>query len=90
MNVRYVNSGYFTAEVVPRARSTQTFTFTGNVLGAAEFTLGDISLYTGTFTFPIIGRSSLVDITLKNDSWKPATWLSAEWIGQHSSQPVIP
>jgi hypothetical protein len=88
MNVRYVNSGYFQAEVTADGtRTVQTYKFTGNVVG--QITLGALTVYTGTFSWPVLARSSLVDIELKNNTWKACTWLSAEWLGTFSNQPVI-
>jgi hypothetical protein len=88
MNVRYVNTGYFQAEVTADGtRTVQTYKFTGNVVG--QITLGALTVYTGTFSWPVLARSSLVDIELKNNTWKSCTWLSAEWLGTFSNQPVI-
>ena len=88
-NVRFVNTGYFEAQVTAKARSTQTYAFTGNVLGDANFVLGQLALYTGTFVFPVYARAGLVTISLVNSTWKPATFLSSEWVGMHSKQPVM-
>jgi len=88
-NIRYVDTGYFTCEVQADGRSLQTYTFTGNILGDAAFLLGALTVYTGTFAFPIFSRSSQVTVSLANDSWKPAVWLSSEWVALHSGQPVL-
>jgi len=88
-NVRFVNTGFFQARVSAAARATQVYTFSGAVLGDADFKLGDLVLYTGTFPFPVLAKSSLVTIQLINTTWKPATWLSSEWLALHSGQSVI-
>jgi hypothetical protein len=88
-NLRYVNTGYFQAEVTAKARTVQTYKFTGNVLGDDAFVLGALAVYTGTFVFPVFARSSEVTIALVNNTWKPATFLSSEWVGTFSSQSVI-
>jgi len=88
-NVRYVDTGFFQANVLATARSAQTYKFTGNVLGNIRMELGALNLYTGTFVFPVVARSSLVAISLSNATWKPSIWLSAQWSGIYSKQAVI-
>jgi hypothetical protein len=79
--VLYDTSGYFRAEVSPDGRGLYTYTYSGKTLGDTSMFLGDISLGTGKFRFPVMGDSTKSQITLLNDSVLPCTIQAAEWEG---------
>jgi hypothetical protein len=80
MAVRFSDTGYFRAEVTATGRSTYTYEYTAQTVG--ELILGDIEIHTGILNFPIQSESSQATIDLVNDSYLPATFQSAEWIGE--------
>lgn len=86
--VRFVDTGYFEAQVTPGGRDTNTYKFTGNSVGLTV--LGELNKYTGTFAFDVYARSGDVVIELVNDTWKPATFLSGSWDGMYSPRAVLP
>jgi len=89
MSVRHFETGNYQVTVKPKARDTQTYTFSGKVLGDSTLVLGQLSRNTGTFKVPLLGRSSQLDITLLNDTWRASSWLSVEWTGLFSGRSVI-
>ena len=79
--IKYENAGFFKVEVTPENRNTSTYEFTGNILGAASSTIGQINLDTGTFRVPIMSKSDRVDIDVKNNTFLPTRLASAEYEG---------
>jgi hypothetical protein len=79
--IKYEDAGFFKVEVTPENRSTSTYEFTGNILGAASSTIGQINLDTGTFRVPIMSKSDRVDIDVKNNTFLPTRLASAEFEG---------
>ncbi|OZA05828.1 MAG: hypothetical protein B7X95_05090 [Methylophilaceae bacterium 17-44-8] len=77
--VLFDRTGYFRAEVKPDGRGDYKYTYTGNTLGDTSLKLGDVTLGTGKFRFPIMGDSSKSTITLVNDSVLPSVFQAAEW-----------
>ena len=79
--IKYEDAGFFKVEVTPENRDTSTYEFTGNILGAASSTIGQINLDTGTFRVPIMSKSDRVDIDIKNNTFLPTRLASAEYEG---------
>ena len=79
--IKYEDAGFFKVQVTPENRSTSTYEFTGNILGAASSTIGQINLDTGTFKVPIMSKSDRVDIDVKNNTFLPTKLASAEYEG---------
>lgn len=82
MALSYVNSGYFRVEVTPPARDTSTYVFSGKRLGVSGLKLGEPSLSSGIFPFPIMADTKGVSIELVNDSPLPSIFQNAEWEGE--------
>lgn len=81
MRVNYADSGYFKVSVDNKGRQPFEYVFTGSTLGDASATLGSPSVKTGTFKFPIMGRSENITIEIHTDNPKPVSLLNAEWEG---------
>ena len=79
--IKYEDAGFFKVEVTPENRSTSIYKFTGNILGTASSTIGQINLDTGTFRVPIMSKSDRVDIDVKNNTFLPTRLASAEYEG---------
>ncbi len=79
--IKYEDAGFFKVEVTPENRSTSIYEFTGNILGTASSTIGQINLDTGTFRVPIMSKSDRVDIDVKNNTFLPTRLASAEYEG---------
>ena len=79
--IKYEDAGFFKVEVTPENRSTSIYEFTGNILGTASSTIGQINLDTGTFRVPIMSKSDRVDIDIKNNTFLPTRLASAEYEG---------
>jgi len=82
--LQYDTSGYFTAECTPTGRSTQTYKYTGNILGATSAVIGEATLGSGVFRFPVMSKSDRFVLELKNDSFLPCRFVSAGWEGMYS------
>ena len=74
----YADSSYFSVEVTPDYRDTNTHVFAGRVLGSA-LTIGEVPLESGEFRFPVFSKANQVTITIKNDSPLPSNLMSAEF-----------
>lgn len=86
MNLQYSDAGYFRIEVTPFRRETYEYVFSGRKLGSARNLIGDISIDSGTFQFPIMARNTEVTIEIVNDSYLPASFLSSEWEAYYSTR----
>jgi hypothetical protein len=85
MSLRYSNTGYLKAEVVPRpGASSYKYIFSGKKLGSIDLVIGTPNISTGTFKFPIGANSSRVTIDITNDSHMPSAVVSAEWNGNYN------
>lgn len=90
MQLHYVDTGYLRLQVTPLYRNTSsyssdptdyTYDFTGKILGAGSFLLGDLQIVDGSFKFPIIADSREAEVKLINDSHLPSVIQSGEWNG---------
>ena len=81
MSLLYDTAGFFQVKVRPFNRGEYTYTFSGSTLGSALTILGDVSVESGRFQFPIMARNTQVGIEIVNDSYLPCYFLSAEWEG---------
>jgi hypothetical protein len=79
--VFYTNTGYFRAEVTPKARDTFKYPFTAKLLGDVSATLGSVSVDSGVFAFPVLTDAATGKVDLVNDSYLPCFFQSAEWEG---------
>ena len=77
--IKYEDTGFFKVEVTPENRDTSTHKFTGQLLGSASSTIGQINLETGTFRVPIMSRADRVDVDVKNNTFLPTKLSSAEY-----------
>ena len=77
--IKYEDTGFFKVEVTPENRDTSTYNFTGQLLGAASSTIGQINLETGTFRVPIMSRADRVNVDVKNNTFLPTQLSSAEY-----------
>tara|TARA_R100001443_G_scaffold18526_1_gene29496 strand:- start:455 stop:3250 length:2796 start_codon:yes stop_codon:yes gene_type:complete len=77
--IKYEDTGFFKVEVTPDNRATSTHEFSGQLLGAASSTIGQVNLETGTFRVPIMSRADRVNVDVKNNSFLPTQLSSAEY-----------
>lgn len=78
-NVSYTNTGYFRAEVTPKARSTYNYVFNGRTVGSPENQLDNYSIDSGYFKFPIMAKSDGVFVEITSTDFRPAEFQSVEW-----------
>ena len=79
MTVQFSRTGYFRAEVTPSSRDTYRYVYSGRVVGSGQNIIGQTSLETGKFDFPIMARNENVTIELVNDKPLPCSFLTGEW-----------
>lgn len=85
--VRYNDTGYLRAEVVPRSGAqTYTYLYSGRTIGAASLVINSPDIGTGTFLFPVVAHAKACTIKLLNDSHMPSKIISAEWTGNFTSK----
>ena len=73
------DTGFFKVEVTPENRDTSIYKFTGQLLGSASSTIGQVNLETGTFRVPVMSRADRVDVDVKNNTFLPTQLSSAEY-----------
>ena len=86
VNLQFAEAGYFRVEVTPYQRPTYQYVFSGRKLGSAKSPLGVVSIDDGNFPFPVLARNSDVTIDLINDSYLPASFLSADWEAYYTTR----
>lgn len=84
VEVRYVNTGWFTAQVVPYLRETFTYEVNGRVLGVPGQGPSQLGLTTGQYTIPVHAKPSGTVVALQSDSYLPCLFPYAEWTGDVS------
>ena len=80
-NLVYNDSGFFKTNVTPDKRTTSTKVFTGRNLGSQNNVIGTVSIDSGTFSFPVLAKSTDITIELESESFLPCVFQSAEWEG---------
>jgi len=81
MTVLYSNTGYFTMVIAPSDRTNDTYVFNGRLVSDSGHTLNNTPLDTGSYRFPVLSKSTEVSVKLKNDTFLPCIFQSAEWEG---------
>ena len=73
----YDATAYFKVKVTPKARDTYENVFTPDVVGSS--TIGQLSLDSGFYRFPVFTKPQGTVITIENESALPSTFQSAEF-----------
>ena len=81
MTLLYDHSAGFTVEVTPLYRDTNVHKYTGRTIGDGENLIGQITPDSGEFFFVVMSKNDQVVIDIKNDTFLPSRFLSAEWTG---------
>ena len=81
MTVLYSDTGYFTMVIAPSDRTNDTYVFNGRLVSDSGHTLNNTPLDTGSYRFPVLSKSTEVSVKLKNDTFLPCIFQSAEWEG---------
>lgn len=79
--LRYVTTGWFKAKVKPALRGTFEYVFNGRTIGQPGQGPSELALSTGTFPIPVQTRADGVEVSIESDSWLPAKFPYAEWVG---------
>jgi hypothetical protein len=90
LSLLFHQTGYFTVEVTPPGGTAYTYVYTGKVLGSSTFVLGKPSVQTGEFRVPVLSDASKVSIIVKNDSYLPCHFQSAQWAGFFVARSRLP
>lgn len=73
-------TGFYSVHVNHEHRTEESvYPFTGRIVGSASNKLGQVSLESGTFKFPVLGKNEDTVITVRSRSILPFSILSAEW-----------
>ncbi len=83
ISFNYADAGFFKVQVTPEGRDTNTYIYSGKVLGQLAGTIGSYNVSTGKFLVPVVSRNTTVNISLTNDSPLPCSFLSADWEGMY-------
>jgi hypothetical protein len=81
MTLTLDRTGYVKAIVTPRFGNAFEYIFTGRILGSGTNIIGQTSLESGLWSFPIMSKNDRVTIDLVSDSHLPVRIQSAEWTG---------
>jgi len=79
LSLIYQSTSYFTAEVTPKSNVTNTYTFSGRILGDEDAVADGIPSDTGEFKFPVFAENTAVTIKLKSDQPYRCSFGSVEW-----------
>ncbi|WCE28419.1 hypothetical protein PK654_08510 [Vibrio sp. SCSIO 43137] len=72
----------FVVEVVTRGRETRSVLFQGRVLGDLKNIIGKIPVISGERSFPLLGSSESISVSILNDSVFDSCFQSAYWEGK--------
>jgi hypothetical protein len=75
----YSNTGTFNVSVTPVNRSTNTYVFTGKTLGDTKLIIGNVSIGTGTYKFPVFADATQAVVSITSSSALPVSLQSAEY-----------
>ena len=83
MTFNFTDSGPFIILVKPYGGTLEyEYDYTHNVkIGSRSLIIGDIYYTSGSFSIPILAKSTDVEIILKNTGYFPSNVHSAEWEG---------
>jgi hypothetical protein len=81
MTIAFNDVGTFETVVTHKARNPRETTFNANTLDSVSSQLNTVSIGSGSYRFSVLGDASNVDVILKNNSYTPCTFQSAEWEG---------
>lgn len=76
----YDKSSYFRVEVTPELRAKSISAHTGRRLGVGQDVLGEISLESGRFKFPVMSRNDAVKIEVINDGYLASNFVSVDYV----------
>ena len=85
--LRYEDTGEFDCVVETKLANLENtitpkrYKFTGRLVGGGENIIGDTTLTSGDFKFPVMMKSDRLKLTIESDSHLPCQFLSAEWEG---------
>ncbi len=79
--LRYQDTGDFSVKVEVSQKDTNTYNFTGRIIGGGENVLGTTTLTSGDFRFPVMSKAERLKVTIESTSHLPCQFLSAEWEG---------
>lgn len=77
--IDFQDSGYMKVEVTPENRDAYTYEYTGHIVGGITTSVNNVSITSGTFTFPVRTRNDGTTIKLTNDSAMPSKIVMAEF-----------
>ena len=80
------DTGYIKVEVKPKGKDSSVYTFTGKRLGDSSSTIGDIPLYNGQISIPVLSRNIDTSIAITSDSYLPFAIVNADWEGFYTSR----
>ena len=94
IELAYTNTGYFKVDArhlyftdekldgIRKQNSTEyTYGCTSTSLGTPSAMIGEISIETGVFLFPVLAKNEEVEIVISNDSYLPSIFSSLHWLG---------
>ena len=94
IELAYTNTGYFKVDArhlyftdekldgIRKQNSTEyAYGCTSTSLGTPSAMIGEISIETGVFLFPVLAKNEEVEIIISNDSYLPSIFSSLHWLG---------
>ena len=80
--VNYQDTGFFTVGITPAFRDEQVFTFNGRLIGSGDNLIGTAAIAdSGSFAIPIQTEASTALIKIANNTEKPMTITSIDYVG---------
>ena len=86
LSIQFSNTAYFEVDVTPEGREIRNYKYSGAVAGDSDTLTGTLITNDGRFSVPILSRNDRVEITIKNDTWRPMAINSGSWRGMFNPQ----
>lgn len=82
ITMNYKETGFFKVEITPEFRGSRTYQFTGRILGSGKSRIGIPAISElGAFKVPVMARGDTVKVAIINDSEKPMSITSVDYVG---------
>jgi len=86
MFLNYSDTSTFDVNIETLGRDQRDIKFEGRVLGRLDNLIGKVPVTAGTYSLPIMGRSSSIKVTIYNDEVFGCKFQSAIWEGFYNSR----
>jgi hypothetical protein len=85
IEIAYTNTGFFEVDTkhlyLKQNPTNYTCACTSTNLGTNSAMIGETSIESGVFLFPVLAKNEEVEIVIRNNSYLPSIFSSLHWLG---------